>query len=447
MCRKRKAKSSRWDPLSKGVKKAMVVLERIDEEDFENTKRYFTRCTNRDIDFTKYQDDSSSDWEEADQMPLNSLRQESSSDWEEADQIPLNCLRQESSSDWEEADQIPLNCLRQESSSDWEEADQIPLNCLRQESSSDWEEADQIPLNCIKQESSSDWEEADQIPLNCLRQDISTPEEDEENDEIVIIDSIWGEDYSELETIEVTEQIVPHNRNIWIERLNNLQSCATYSDLEQMALNLSQHLEPMEENLKMFLDEKDEIDYVALKFHPHEVEHLTPIKSIADGNCFPRSLSMLIYGNQRSHVEMHVRIIVEGAVNKNKYLNNGYLSINSCEDLVSQYCLYSGSLVPCNRLTHESICTTYENELMTIRRDGSYMGIWQFHQAANVLRRPIGSVYPEGTNATVRHHINKIILPFEKCLAEKQPLFIQWTPLHITCKAYQVKHFIPLMFR
>ena len=61
-----------------------------------------------------------------------------------------------------------------------------------------------------------------------------------------------------------------------------------------MALDLSQHLELMEENLKMFLDEKDEIDYVALKFHPHEVEHLTPITSIADGNCFPRSLSRLM---------------------------------------------------------------------------------------------------------------------------------------------------------
>ena len=77
----------------------------------------------------------------------------------------------------------------------------MPLNCLRQESSSDWEEADQMPLNCLRQESSSDWEEADQMPLNSLRQDISTPEEDEENDEIVIIDSIWG-DYSELETLK-----------------------------------------------------------------------------------------------------------------------------------------------------------------------------------------------------------------------------------------------------
>ena len=79
-----------------------------------------------------------------------------------------------------------------------------------------------------------------------------------------------------------------------------------------MALDLSQHLEPMEESLKMFLDENDEIDYVALKFHPHEVEHLTPIKSIAEGNCFPRSLIMLMYGKQRSHVEMCMRIIVKG---------------------------------------------------------------------------------------------------------------------------------------
>ena len=45
---------------------------------------------------------------------------------------------------------------------------------------------------------------------------------------------------------------MPDNRNIWIERLNNLQSCTTYSDLEQMALDLSQHLELVEENLKIF---------------------------------------------------------------------------------------------------------------------------------------------------------------------------------------------------
>ena len=75
------------------------------------------------------------------------------------------------------------------------------------------------------------------------------------------------------------------------------------------------------------------------------------------------------------------------------------------------------------------------------------MGIWQFHQAANVVRRPIGSVYLEGTNGTIRCHINKIILPFERCLAEKQPIFIEWTPLHMTSKAYQVKHFVPLMLR
>ena len=97
------------------MKKASVILERIDEEDFENTKRYFTRCTKRDINFTKYQDDSSSDWEDTDEMLLNFLKQEkplSFSDWEEADEMPLNSLRQEnplSSSDWEEGDEIPLD--------------------------------------------------------------------------------------------------------------------------------------------------------------------------------------------------------------------------------------------------------------------------------------------------------------------------------------------------
>ena len=52
------------------------------------------------------------------------------------------------------------------------------------------------------------------MPLNSLRQDKHTPEEDEENDEIILIDSIWEEEYSEVERIEVTEQITTDNRNI-----------------------------------------------------------------------------------------------------------------------------------------------------------------------------------------------------------------------------------------
>ena len=82
------------------------------------------------------------------------------------------------------------------------------------------------------------------MPLKSLRQEKLTPEEDEENDEIILIDSIWREEYSEVERIEITEQIITDNRNIWIERLNSLQSCSTYSELEHMALDLSRHLEP-----------------------------------------------------------------------------------------------------------------------------------------------------------------------------------------------------------
>ena len=131
----------------------------------------------------------------------------------------------------------------------------------------------------------------------------------------------------------------------------------------------------MKEKLKMFLDENDEIDYVALKFHPHEVEHLTPITSIADGNCFPRSLSMLMYGNQSSHVEMHIGgIIVEGGSQQEQVFKTMDIClIDSCKDLVSQYCLYSGSLVPCNRLIQESICTTYEKKLMDNKKR------WKLH--------------------------------------------------------------------
>ena len=389
------------------LKKARIVLERIDDEEFEDTyqahsRRYCTRSSNRDRKFRKYQDDSSSDLEQTDELPLNDLKHNqpcSSSDWEQTDELPLNAFKHNqpcSPSDWEEIDELPLNAFKHNqpcsssdreqtdelplnafkhnqpcSSSDWNETDELPLNAFRHNqpcSSSDWEQTDELPLNAFKLNqpcSSSDWDETDQLPLNALKEDHHCEEEEEED--IILIDSIWGDEESDMRKIDVKEERIEDNSNMWIERLKSLQRCSTYSELENMALELSRQLEPMEENLKICLHENDEIDYVALKFCTHEVQHLTPISSIADGNCFPRSLSTLIYGDQRSHVELCVRIVIEGAVNKNKYLNNGYLSTESSKDLVSQYCMYSGSLVPCNRITEDSICATYENEMMAVR--------------------------------------------------------------------------------
>ena len=53
-------------------------------------------------------------------------------------------------------------------------------------------------------------------------------------------------------------------------------------------------------------------------------------------------------------------------------------------------------------LLKRRITKIYLQELYNIRKPGQYMGIWQFHQAAEVLQRPVGSIYPGGMNQDLR---------------------------------------------
>ena len=48
--------------------------------------------------------------------------------------------------------------------------------------------------------------------------------------------------------------------------------------------------------------------------------HLVPMKSFGDGNCFFRSLSLVVFGNEENHTELRVCSIVELALNEMRYL-------------------------------------------------------------------------------------------------------------------------------
>ena len=96
-------------------------------------------------------------------------------------------------------------------------------------------------------------------------------------------------------------------------------------------------------------------------------------------------------------------------------------------------------------MTQEDIRNVFQQELFKIRKPGAFMGIWQFHMAAEILKRPLGSIYPSGTNPRVRGHMNRIILLLNDSFTGKTPVYIMWTPLHIYSRPYDVKHFVPLL--
>ena len=108
--------------------------------------------------------------------------------------------------------------------------------------------------------------------------------------------------------------------------------------------------------------------------------------------------------------------------------------------------MYSGVEIPdMGRITNKEVIIVYRKELMKISRIGEFMGIWQFHQACEVLKRPLGSMYPEGTNPNIRRDLNRMIFPIDGGHDNLSPVYIMWTPLYINSRPYNVKHFVPLL--
>ena len=82
---------------------------------------------------------------------------------------------------------------------------------------------------------------------------------------------------------------------------------------------------------------------------------------------------------------------------------------------------------------------------MRIKNVNNYAGIWQFHQAAEVAKMPIGTVYPDkGVNENIRLDMNRMIWPSNPFFHNKIPMYVMWSPLSKKSKACNVKHFVVL---
>ena len=99
---------------------------------------------------------------------------------------------------------------------------------------------------------------------------------------------------------------------------------------------------------------------------------LVPMKSFGDGNCFYRSLSLVVFGNEENHMELRVRSVVELALNEKSYLDEKTftdMAEYSCEgilDYIIQVSISDESFVANDRLS------SFRNEVMFTAKDGKY---------------------------------------------------------------------------
>ena len=87
------------------------------------------------------------------------------------------------------------------------------------------------------------------------------------------------------------------------------------------------------------------VDLITVRFVGKFPSQLYPCKVRKDGNCFPRSMSKIIFDCENQHEQIRVKLVKEGVQNEDKYLNNEYLrtGVDSLKDvdLVEHFSEYS----------------------------------------------------------------------------------------------------------
>ena len=199
-------------------------------------------------------------------------------------------------------------------------------------------------------------------------------------------------------------------------------------------------------NDSILQSEMNTLDLVALHHMPNDMPRgYAPLQIEGDGNCFPRTISYLLYKTQDRYEEMRCRIVYEAVKNINHYLDHDYVS-NGAHNLYDrgtlpeQYAQYSDNYNP-----HQAFNLTrlYKREVLDICCDGAYMGIWQIFQIANVIKMPITSVHPMIGNANVRADMHRTVYCIDDAHNQQRPINLMWTPMQVN--GGRPCHFVPLV--
>ena len=170
-----------------------------------------------------------------------------------------------------------------------------------------------------------------------------------------------------------------------------MRKCKNYDELEELvrSITLDFHIEVQDNTT--YSEQSFFRDNVARAKYPSEKtpRDLTPLNSEPDGNCFPNSVSSIVYGHENHRKSIHARLIVVGVLFKSMLLEDKYLSYSRNDDeniLTMQFAMYSGAYnyVRTDAWNPTVIEEIYRKELLILKGDIKYCGMWQMYQLANM---------------------------------------------------------------
>ena len=164
-----------------------------------------------------------------------------------------------------------------------------------------------------------------------------------------------------------------------------------------------------------------------------------PVLTQADGNCVPRALSLIFFGDQDHHVEIRCRIAHEMVLNCFDYLSG------DPEDM-SLLCQLSDCF-------SDSAAETFKLETLSVCKNSQYMGMWQLMAATNVFNTPIRSVYPSLGPKAYIDFSNRILHPRNPCALASHIPCLMWSSTRTCDKTnlsemsphWTANHVVPLM--
>ena len=232
--------------------------------------------------------------------------------------------------------------------------------------------------------------------------------------------------------------------------------CCNFNDLTKAVKKITIEDLPSV-SAKNFCNTGCTVDNDSLPIVPEDIplkpnSQLYPCTIYGDGNCLPRSASLLAYGSEDNFKEMRRRMVIELTRNEKYYLDKTMMEkgkqYNAQNDVPKTFAHFS-NMFQGQKLTSNNVKTIFEKEVLEIRKSGAYMGLWQIACLANILKCPVVSVVPTyGTN-TVREDMHRAFYPFIEEFHSNQPVFIMWTRLggvqNLEEKDFTLNHFDVLM--
>ena len=184
--------------------------------------------------------------------------------------------------------------------------------------------------------------------------------------------------------------------------------------------------------------------YPCLSCPPDVPPRHFPVWVLGDGNCLPRTLSILAFGHPENFVEMRVRIVVELTINIARYVSPVYLASGSSANgaRLLEY-LMQDVEIPCSEgLTPLQVL---QAEIVNVCKPSTDFNMWGVYAVANILKVPVTSVHPDKGEAYKRMIAKRTIRPTQD--HADTPCYIMWTShrADMTDEWWSANHFVPLL--